>query len=359
VEYSYVDTAFARTEVAAKAAYEIGLLYETQLQNLDSARVAYTRGKNHSSTGAIAPIVARKAEAFTSYIKCRNELNRLDSVRSAWMRQRDSIAARKDSLEKAAVAGKADKPDSTLMASARALTLPDVDSLDLRIANTRVDLAILFYTGMNRPDSAAYWYHRFLHDSPNHPAVPRALYTLAQIASQDSSHKSGTADSLYREIVTRFPSSDFADEARKVLGLPEVKRSKGEAEEQYGRAADLIKSGNYAEAVKTLRKITTSFPSSPMAPRAQYAIGWLYENQINSPDSAIANYQLLVSKFPASSYVPLVQPKLMEVQNARTGAKLDSTKTPHQPVNDDRETVRERRAGQVQPPKEVRELEKK
>jgi TolA-binding protein len=358
VEYNYVDTAFARTEVAAKAAYETGLLYETQLQDLDSARNAYTRGKNHTTTGTIAPILARKAEVFGSYIQYRNELNRLDSTRSAWVRKRDTIAARKDSLEKAAVAAKSEKPDSALMASAKALTLPNIDSLDQRIANTRVDLAILFYTGMDRPDSAAYWYNRFLHTSPNHPAVPRALYTLAQIASQDSTKKSGNADSLYREIVTRFPSSDFANEARKALGLPEVKRSQGEAEVQYGEAADLIKSGHYAEAVKTLRKITTSFPSSPMAPRAQYVIGWLYENQINSPDSAIANYQLLVSKFPASSYVPLVQPKLMEVQNARAAVKADSVKTSPQVPNDEKMPVRERRPGQPQPPKEVREREK-
>jgi TolA-binding protein len=358
VEYSYVDTAFARTEVAAKAAYEIGLLYETQLQNLDSARVAYTRGKNHSSTGAMAPILARKAEVFGSYIQYRNELNRLDSLRSAWVRKRDTVAAMKDSLEKAAVTANPQKPDSALAAAAKALTLPNIDSLDQRIANTRVDLAILFYTGMNRPDSAAYWYHRFLQASPNHPAVPRALYTLAEIARQDSTKKSGNADSLYREIVTRFPSSDFADEARKTLGLPEVKRSKGEAEEQYSEAADLIKSGNYAEAVRALRKITTSFPSSPMAPRAQYAIGWLYENQINSPDSAIANYELLVSKFPGSSYVPLVQPKLMEVQNARTAAKVDSTKTSPKLPKDEDLPGRGRRAGQPQPPKEEREHEK-
>jgi TolA-binding protein len=328
IEYGYVDTAFARTESAAKAAYELGLLYETRLQNLDSARAAYTRGRNHSASAIVAPALARKAEVLGSYIRYRNDLRRADSIRVAWVLKRDSMATRRDSLEKAALSMKPEKPDSALMAAAKALVPPNIDSLDQQIAGTRMELATLFYTGMERSDSAAFWYRKFLRESPKHPGVPRALYTLAQIAGQDSSGPAGEADSLYHDLVRRFPATDFADEARKALRLPLTSRSKGEVEAEYEVAADLIKAGKYAEAVTTLRKITASYPGSALAPRAQYAIGWLYENEIVTPDSAIANYQVLVSKFPASPFVTLVQPKLMAVQTARAAAKVDSTKIP-------------------------------
>ncbi len=331
-QYGYVDTAFARTESAAKADYELGLLYETKSENLDSARAAYARGRNHAGSAPVAELLTEKADLLTSYIRYRTDLLRADSIRAVWVVRRDSLLAQRDSLEKLPLSSGRGTTDSlaakkdSLPPAVRSTALPNIDSLDQQIANVQMELATLFYTGMGRSDSAAYWYRIFLEKYPYHSGAPRALYTLAQIAGQDSTRPRGTADSLYRALVRRFPETDFANEARKMLGMPQVKRSKGEAEEEYGAASDLIKEGKYAEAVTALRKITTAFPTSPIAPRAQYAIGWLYENQIVSPDSAIANYQLLVSKFPASQYVPLVQPKLLAVQAARAGVRMDTTK---------------------------------
>ncbi len=364
-EYCYVDTAFARTEFAAKALYQLGLLYETKLQNLDSARVAYTRGKTIGTTGPVGELLAKKADVLTSYVKYRTDLRRLDSTKTAWVSRRDSLIAMRDSLRRAPgpanTATGANSPPAMdslkkdiapplpaqpadtgavrrdslsnrapVQVSPRAAPvtiLPNIDSLDQQIAVTRMELATLFYTGMRMPDSAAYLYRALLQDSPDHPSAPRALYTLAQITAQDSTAQRGEADSLYRELVRRFPRTDFADEGRKILGMPAVGRVKGEADSLYSTAVDQMDEGKYPEAVATLRKITTTYPASSVAPRAQYAIGWLYENQLVTPDSAIANYQLLVSRFPASQYVAIVQPKLLAVQSAKTGTAVDTTKT--------------------------------
>ncbi len=365
-EYCYVDTAFARTEFAAKALYELGLLYETKLQNLDSARVAYTRGKTIGTIGPVGEKLAKKADVLTSYLKYRTDLRRLDSTRTAWVARRDSLIAARDTLKNASdlanpasgansppatdslkkdiapplqaqpadtgavrrdsLANRAPAPVQVSPRAAGAAILPNIDSLDQQIAVTRMELATLFYTGMGRPDSAAYLYRAILQDSPDHPSAPRALYTLAQITAQDSTAPKGEADSLYRELARRFPRTDFADEGRKFLGMPAVVRVKGEADELYSTAVDQIDEGKNTEALATLRKITTSYPTSPLAPRAQYAIGWLYENQLVTPDSAIANYQLLVSRYPTSQYVAIVQPKLLAVQSAKTVPPADTTK---------------------------------
>ena len=363
-EYKYVDTAFARTESAAKACYELGLLYETKLNNLDSARVAYTRGKSYTTVGTVGPILARKAEILGLYTRYRNDLVRLDSVRGAMLAKRDSVIALRDSVEKLARANP-EKPDSALLNAVKILVPPNVDSIATLTANTRIELATLFYVGLGMPDSAEYWYRKFLRDSPLHPAVPRALFTLAQMAGEDSTR--APADSLYQELIRRFPETDFADEARKVLGLPPVARSRGEVETEYGAASDMIQAGKYPEAVAALRNITTNFPTSPLAPRAQYAIGWLYENALVTPDSAIANYQLLVSKYPTSSFVALVQPKLVAVQAARSGVKADSVKTSQavpdslttqKRVLDEPASGRARRLRQEQPQKPAREPER-
>jgi TolA-binding protein len=204
--------------------------------------------------------------------------------------------------------------------------LPNIDSLDQRVANTKIELATLFYTSIERPDSAMYWYKRFVAEYPSNPGVPRSLYTMGQIIGQDSTKSAGSADSLYREIIQRFPSSEFASESRKILGLPPDTQSIDPAQLEYTRAQNLVLSGNFADAVSGFRRVVDQYPKSLLASRAQYAIGWIYENQLIAPDSAIANYKILISTYPTSPFVSLVQAKLTEVQLERSGARKDTVK---------------------------------
>ncbi len=82
-------------------------------------------------------------------------------------------------------------------------------------------------------------------------------------------------------------------------------------------------SGRNENAIDTLRLIVQSYPTSTYAPRAEFAAGWLYEQVLNQPDSAIANYQRLRARYPSSLYAARVQPKLMEVE-LRDKAVADS-----------------------------------
>ena len=353
-EYAYVDTAYARTEYAANADYQLGLIYEHRLRNLDSARVAYNRGRVQWPVAAVTSIMTQKAEAIGKYVLCRNELIRIDSVRQVWVRMRDSILAIQDSSKSSALTG---KPDSAAAPAPRR-PLPNIDSLDQKIANLQSDLGSLFYASLDRRDSVVFWYHQLVTRYPNHEAVPRALYTLAQIASQDSTKPNGSADSLYREIVRRFPSSVFATECRRILGMPVEKKSQDDADAEYASAEKLLSDGKYADAVSGFHRVLDLYPGSPLAPRAQYAIGWVYENNLDRADSAIANYQLLVNKYPNSPYVSKVQAKLMEVQLERSGVKRDTvqtakpavTTTPERRPAEEEGVGRGRRARQQQTP---------
>lgn len=326
-QYSYVDTAYARTENAANADYQLAQLYEYTLTNLDSARTYYARGKLHAATGAYAPILNKRADILTRYIQFRNDLTRIDSLRGAWVPLRDSLVARQDSLKASALAVKPALPDSAPKPAPPKIVLPNIDSLDQRLANVKVELATLFYTSLDRPDSAMIWYKRFVAEYPAHAGVPRSLYTMAQIIAQDTTRSAGSPDSLYRLIIERFPTSEFAVEARKTLGMPPEKVKLDESEQDYSQAQRLVLAGNYQDAVIGFRRVVDQYPKSPMASRAQYAIGWIYENQLVRPDSAIVNYQLLVSNYPTSPFVSLVQAKLSEVQQERSGAKKDSVST--------------------------------
>jgi len=188
------------------------------------------------------------------------------------------------------------------------------DSIGNRLAIMEGELATLFYVVMDRTDSAAYWYRTVVEKHPKSSEVPRALFALAQITREDSTKPKESADSLYREIIARYPKTEYANEARRILGLPLERLARDEAEESYMDAESRVLRGDTTGALDAFRNVVATYPKSTYAPRAQYALGWVYENMAINPDSAIASYQTLVSLYPSSTYVPIVQPKLAEVQ---------------------------------------------
>jgi TolA-binding protein len=179
------------------------------------------------------------------------------------------------------------------------------------------ELATLLYATMGHPDSASRWYRALIAEYPDSPPIPRAMFTLAQIVREDSTSHPGSADSLYNKIIERFPHTEYANEARRLLGKPLERLAKDSAEVAYTKAEDLFLGGETTQAIEAFQTVTAQFPKSSYAPRAQYAVGWTYENVAIQPDSAITHYQALVSTYPTSPYVALVQPKLAEVQQQK------------------------------------------
>jgi TolA-binding protein len=344
MQYAFVDTAYARSENAANADYQIGLIYETKLGRFDSARTAYNRGRQAAASASLTPLLVFRSDYMNRYRIIRSEIARFDSIRTAVIARLDSSGARSDTSSRVALSAPRDSSGARTDTSGRFTLAPrdtvrsqipnapewSLDSVNARLAQNESELATLFYTSMGRTDSAKFWYRRLISEHPNNPAVPRALFVLAQIAGQDSTVPRGTADTLLKEIIHRFPQSPFAAEAQRILGLPIAKQAEDEAEKAYLYAVDLFKVGRMEEAVDALKKVPAKNPDSPFASRAHYAIGWMYENVQPQSDSALIYYQTLVSKYPTSPYVALVQPKLMAVQVERASKAVegkDSVKT--------------------------------
>ena len=314
-QYTYVDTSYARTETAANSYFQLGDLYETRLFQFDSARVYYTRGRMEFPQAAVSPQLARRSDYTAKYVQLRNEVRRLDSLREVLLQPPDTthlqVAATIDSTVDT-LHGK--RPDSTLARTHAAPPLP-LDSVNARLAYNETELAALFFTSMNLPDSAEKWYRGLLIEFPMSPQAPRALFTLAQIYSLDSTRSHTANDSLYRMIADRFPDSEFAPEAERLLGRPVRIKEADPAEASYARAEMLLDSGDTRGARDTMRVIVANYPSSPVASKAQYALGWIYENASDQSDSALSSYRKLVQLYPRSRYAPLVKPKIDEYDN--------------------------------------------
>lgn len=359
-QYRHVDTSYARSEVSATSCFERGDLYERILLNYDSARVAYNKGKLESTQAKVIPQLARRSEYLNKYHGFRAEIARYDSIRTMWLTLPDTSELHTpreaaeldtmidddgniDTLENAVAEDIDDvdapkdpepaAPGDTLgrtdtLAVSRGPVIPSIplDTAEARIAYNAMELAGLFYSTIGNPDSAAEWYRVVLREYGETKFAARALFTLARIHSEDRGRQT-SVDSLYHLVVDRYPDSEFAAEARRILGLAPQARLSDPADERYRLGEQLLLAGDHRAAVATLRDLIHAFPQSPVVSKALYAMGWIYQERIHKPDSAIALYRALVDSFPSSAFAGLVRPKLAEVdasQAARRAAIQDS-----------------------------------
>ncbi len=331
-QYRYVDSlaAYSRSIAAANAQYALGQIYEKKFSQYDSARVFYDRGRSAPPQAEVAPLLIRQSDILGRFLSHRAEITKLDSIRRVLLTKRDTVAVAKDttvavkdttSIDTTGLA----RSDSAAVrvpvpAAPPAPAALSLDTVNVRLAGHIDELAGIFYTGLALPDSARKWYRRLLADFPESRPAPRALYILARIEAEDSTGTPGVADSLYHEILRRFPSSPFADEARRLLGLAPVPKSDDPAEVTYSDGVTLMQAGENLAAIDTFKAVVSRYPASPVASRALYAAGWIYENNIDNPDSAAAAYEQLVVLFPSSVYAVRVRPRVAEVQAVRRQA---------------------------------------
>ncbi len=348
-QYQYVDTAYAKSEWAANADYQLGLLWEQVYGEFDSARVAYARGRAASSTAKIAPLVTARSDMMNRYALYRRSIQINDSllaIDTAAIKPPDTAAIRPpdtaavkpadtvaqvskeaDSLSQHAEAIDKKVQDSAVVAPKKVEPAIPPDTLRARLALAINELATLFYTELSLPDSAVALFDTLLTRFPDDPNKPRAWYVLAHVAAaRDSVAGTPVADSLYRLIIRDYPKTGFAAEARRILGLPPIVIALDSAEASYHESEQLLLKGDYQTAIDTLRAIVRSYPRSPFASRAQYAAGWLYEEKLSQTDSAIIMYRRLLKNYPASTYAALVRPKVdavdVEIRKAQEEAKI-------------------------------------
>ena len=319
-QYTYVDTTYARTEYSANSYYQLGKLYEERLFLYDSARIAYNKGKNEAPAAPITLLLSPRAEYMTKYHAYKTEIARYDTIRElilnppdSLLYKSDSTAVAKDRTDGDSLMVLHDEVPDTLKPKKPVIPKIPIDTVEARLAYNKTELASLFFGTIGRSDSAKEWYSLVLTEHPKSPFVPRAMFALALIHSQDSTYSRAMVDSMYRDIVRRFPESEFAAESKKRLGIQPAAKPPDEAQQAYVKAEQLMNQGKSLAAIDTFATIVKNYPESPLASKAQYSIAWLYE-QISRPDSALQNYVRLVTLYPTSEFAALVKPKLAEVE---------------------------------------------
>lgn len=347
-KFTYVDTAFARTDEAAKAYYNLGEIYESTEHNYAQARSNFDKARFEYPSSEITADAVRKSDAYAKYFGLKIELTKYDSLIADFAgrrAKRDSLNMRREASQtgdtisavgflRARSKSDAGEPQAKLRAKRDSLARLDstrkateltleayerrsIDSLRQLIVKSEFELAGIFYLEINEPDSALYWYQKVIDKGSRDDLAPRALFTMEEIYRTSKGKEKSFLDSLYTTIVAKYPESPYAQESRRALGLPLLEARKDPAADLYSRAETYMGGMSPDSALPLLSKIIREDASSPFSAKALYAMGWLYENKLDKRDSASAVYRRLVAAFPESQFANAVRPKILEEDNAR------------------------------------------
>ena len=344
MKYRYIDTAFARTDEAARSYFALAQYYEQREHRYDSARVLYQKARLEFSASEINKYAGEKSDQYAKYDQLWKELIHFDSLRTVAIHERwrrDSLAAAgikdtvsrtdtvavKDERKPSAMSKpgkkKESEPPAPVIDSAKVkekLTREQaeakwIDSLSTSIVRTNFELGSLFFLEIQQPDSAVRWFRTVVEHAPGSDFAPRALYSMAEIARTVPNGPAGETTPLLRKIITDYPESPYANEARRILGEPVIVRGKDSVLTMFENAEALLENGSIESGALQMKRISEQFPKHALAAKALYSAGWYYESTGKNNDSAAALYRRLIARFPFSSYVTTARTKVTELEN--------------------------------------------
>ena len=307
--YIYVDTSYAHTGYSVRSAYQLGLIFEKELGLYGRAMKYYSELSTAADPG-IAADGNRKFAALTRYFDARHRLNNADSllfVLSDTTRKimNDTLySAAADSMHQKTVQidslhivsaidslkGKnlvSDTAQRKLAQAAVKTAIPSADSLRVRKSIAAQELGDIFYSEIVEPDSAFFWYNKALAWSYDRSRSPRILYILAELSRMNPEKKYPAPEEYYSRLANDFPESIYTEEVHRLQGKANFAMNSDTASEYYAQSEKQIDAKQYEKAIGTLRSLIHLFPKSPFAAKSAYAIGWILENRLEQPDSAL------------------------------------------------------------------------
>ncbi|MFN6112385.1 MAG: tetratricopeptide repeat protein [Bacteroidota bacterium] len=155
------------------------------------------------------------------------------------------------------------------------------------------------HENLDRRDSALIYYRwAFGASEPSSDDAGKCLFAQARLLKDSDPIVS---DSLFEVISLRWPRSPFAKEAAANLGFT-ADATIDDAAELYASGSKFRAIKDYAFASRQYMSVVNRFPESELAPKALYAMGWMFERDVHRNDSAIFYYQLLLERYPRSEY---------------------------------------------------------
>lgn len=271
-EYEAITEGFPQTQESAQALYGLGVIYEDELKDLKKAQ-----------------------EFFEKSIK---EMPKSDVAQKAQERSADIVKLQeyRDQLS----GEEAEKSVKTLFL-----------------------LAEMYLMELNEPDSALSAYNSVIEHFPETSYAPRSAYAISWIWDKVKGD-SLRAKKAYERIIQDYPQTPYAQKAREWLGLPPLVEREP-ARELFLKGEDFLLGGEVDSALAYYAQAAKDYPQSRYAPKALYALGWIYENREDSLRLAKEAYHNLIEGYPESDYTLLAREKLGEKIQQPTSAPPETS----------------------------------
>ncbi|MFA7229145.1 MAG: tetratricopeptide repeat protein [Melioribacteraceae bacterium] len=196
------------------------------------------------------------------------------------------------------------------------------DSTKTILSKSLYNLASLFYSELDVPDSARFYFSKILKEYPNTPVRTQTMYALGTY--YETHNDSVKADSLFRSIYDNFEKDPMRPAAAQKLGLVKkeekiviVKKEEDPAEPLYYAAEQIYFNKKFEEAIDSFKTVYRRFPESGYAPKSLYYTGMIYEKDLKMYDSAASAYKILTNDFSKSKLAALILPRYTEYKNEK------------------------------------------
>lgn len=206
----------------------------------------------------------------------------------------------------------------------------DAQTKENKIFNAYYELAEIFIYNLDQTDSAENYLNLLLDKFTESDKRSKVLYTLGNFYKNNN--KKTQADETFEKLISLYPNTIYANEARKILGIKvqEDGLTVNPIDKIFNDALNLFNDNNYPNAISKLKEVESQFPNDTLVAKSLYSIGWIYENKLVNKDSSLFYFRKLKEKFPASEYTLKIDPMLEYIASVETP---DSTKAAQENSN--------------------------
>jgi tetratricopeptide (TPR) repeat protein len=275
--------------VNAEAAYQLGLIYQFDYDDLEKAKVYYDTTVK----------LDRRSEIGQEALQRSSDIGKLASFNKKLAIQDDTTA-----------------------------TQAAIDEAGY----TQYQLAELYWFKLNKPDTAMMEMRYLVDSMPKAYDAPKGLIALSQMV-REREEDTTAADSLLRLVLTRFPHSDYAEEAIQILGLEGTEADTGYAAKYFRKAESfLVDEENVDSALYYYQYVVDSFPDSRFNLQARFASIYATELYKAPGDSSlILAYNEIADSFPSSTWANLARNQV----TSTAGGRRERQQPEEQPESED------------------------
>lgn len=354
-EYEKIIEDYPKSESSAEAHHRLGLIYLNVLgdlakakEHLDAVRAEYAKSKFAEEAQRIGTNIDGLSKLYQQLSPPPPDSSASESESQPTEQEQEwpSDDEALDELVNSILAG-ADSsapsqpsplssPDST--AASGEDSLPVVSNKDrataVDTAEIHFKLAELYLLQFSKADSALKHYQVVMDRFPESDYGAKSAFAMAWITDMIL-NDARSAQEAYLRIIETFPDTPYERVAREALGKSSAdEQDTSLARAQFEEAENLFLRGGDADSlIAAYQKIIDEYPDTPYAPKAGYAIAWIWEYVKADPKGAEEAYQKILEAHGDTDYGMEAKIKLgmaQRVKRARAAPQPEEKREPQE-----------------------------